>query len=102
MNENVNEDDDLEAEEAQLLDEYAISFAAFDMSADREMIEAKEALLNEYGTYCLIELASLLKEYQEDWEHLRRSFRKSETTIKEKENLIEEIEEKREKAKQAR
>jgi hypothetical protein len=96
INENANEDnDDLEAEEALLLDEYAISFAAFEMSADREMYEAKEALLNEYGTYCLIELARILKEYQEDWETLRH-------TAKELEKAFKKIDEKREKAKQAR
>jgi hypothetical protein len=95
MNENVNEDDDLEAEEARLLDEYAITFAAFEMRGDRAMYEAKEALLNEYGTYCLIELLSILKEYQEDWETLRH-------TVKESETAFKKIDEKREKAKQAR
>jgi hypothetical protein len=95
MNENVNEDDDLEAEEARLLDEYTIFLAAYEMSGDREMYETKEALLNEYGTYCLIELASILKEYQEDWETLRHAAKESETTFKK-------IDEKREKAKQAR
>jgi hypothetical protein len=91
MNENVNEDDDLEAEEARLLDEYAITFAAFEMRGDRAMYEAKEALLNEYGTYCLIELASILKEYQEDWETLRHAAKESETTFKkidEKQNRL--------------
>jgi hypothetical protein len=97
MNENVNEDedDDLETEEARLLDEYAISFAAFEMSGDRDMYEAKQVLLNEYGTYCLIELVTILKEYQEDWETLHH-------TVKESESAFKKIDEKREKAKQDR
>jgi predicted metal-dependent phosphoesterase TrpH len=105
MNENVNEDDDLEAEEARLLDEYTILLAAYEMSGARDKYEAEQAeeeFLEEFGVLCHEELLDVIRENRKDWKRLRADLQNAKISIKAKEHLIQKIYEKHDRDKKSR
>ena len=96
MNENVNEDDDLEAEEARLLDEYTILLAAYEMSGARDKYEAEQAeeeFLEEFGNLCHEELLDVIREYRKDWESLQADLHNTKMSNVTKEHNIQKINE---------
>jgi len=105
MNENVNEDDDLEAEEALLLDEYTILLANYEMSGARDKYEAEQKeqeFLEEFGNLCREELLDVIREYRKDWERLLADLHNTKMSKEAKEQRIKNIDEKHNRDKQLR